>query len=193
MHITITGRLGSGKSTVAKILSEHDGYTYYSTGTIMRELAEEAGMSICDYNEMLKNNPEVDQQIDDRTRETAISRRDENIVFDSRMAWFFAPDTFKVYVTVDPAIAAARVKIDPRPGEPDSEVEIYRELEQRSRIEQARFIQFYGEGADYYNLQNYNLVVSSSHRTAEEVADVIRRALADYMADAEGHAHVEFL
>ena len=48
MHITITGRLGSGKSTVAKLIAQQHGYTYYSTGTIMRELAAEAGLSICE-------------------------------------------------------------------------------------------------------------------------------------------------
>ena len=45
MHITITGRLGSGKSTVAKLLVEKHGYTYYSTGNIMRELAQKAKFS----------------------------------------------------------------------------------------------------------------------------------------------------
>ena len=48
MHITITGRLGSGKTTVARMLAEKRSYTYYSTGNIMRELAAEAGLSICD-------------------------------------------------------------------------------------------------------------------------------------------------
>ncbi len=193
MHITITGRLGSGKSTVAKLIAAQHNYTYYSTGTIMRELAAEAGLSICDYNKLITNDPTEDRKIDDRTREVAISRRDEDIVFDSRMAWFFAPDTFKVYVTVDPAVAAARVKIDPRPGEPNSEVEIYGELEERSKVEQARFIKFYGEGADYYNWENYNLVIDSTHRTAEEVAGEIWTAFMAYCADPVGGAHVEML
>ena len=46
MHITITGRLGSGKSTVAKLIVENHGYTYYSTGNIMRELAAEAAFEV---------------------------------------------------------------------------------------------------------------------------------------------------
>ena len=32
MHITITGRLGSGKTTVCRILSDKYGYEIYSTG-----------------------------------------------------------------------------------------------------------------------------------------------------------------
>ena len=193
MHITITGRLGSGKSTVAKLIAAKHDYTYYSTGTIMRELAAEAGLSICDYNKRIADDPTEDRKIDDRTREVAIARRDENMVFDSRMAWFFAPDTFKVYVTVDPAVAAARVNIDPRPGEPNSEIEIYHELEERSKVEQARFIKFYGEGADYYNQKNYNLIIDSTTRTAEEVANAIWAAFEAYRADPVGNAYVEML
>ncbi len=193
MHITITGRLGSGKSTAAKIIVKKHGYSYYSTGVIMRLLAEEAGISILEYNQRCMDDPTEDRKIDDRTRAFAIEHKDEDLVFDSRMAWFFAPDTFKVYVTVDPAVAAARVQIDPRPGEPDSAVELYRELEERSKVEQARFIKFYGEGADYYNWQNFNLIIDSTHRTAEEVADDIWAAYEAYRADPIGRAHVEMV
>ena len=191
--VAVTGPNGSGKSTVAKILVAEHGYTYYSTGNIMRELAAEAGIGILEYNQRCVDDPTEDRKIDDRTREVAIRLKDEKLVFDSRMAWFFAPDTFKVYVTVDPATAARRVGIDPRPGEPASEVEIYEELEQRSKVEQARFIKFYGEGADYYDWNNFNLIVDSTSRTAAEVAEVIWQAFEAYQADPEGKAHVEVL
>ena len=195
MHITITGRLGSGKSTVAKILVEKHGYTYYSTGNIMRELAQEAGISILEYNQRCVSDPTEDKKIDDRTREVAIRMQEqgENLIFDSRMAWFFAPDTFKVYVTVDPCVAARRVGIDPRPGEPCSECEIYEELEQRSKVEQQRFIQFYGEGADYYDWNNFNLIVDSTSRTPDEIAAIIWTSYEAYKADPEGNRHKEYL
>lgn len=193
MHITITGRLGSGKSTVAKIIVDKYGYTYYSTGSIMRELAAERGVSLLEYNRLIENDPTEDKKIDDRTREVAIQRQNEKLVFDSRMAWFFAPDTFKVYVTVDPAVAAGRVHIDPRPGEPDSVVELYQELEDRSKVEQSRFIKFYGQGADYYDWNNYNLIIDSTNRTPEEVADTIWTAFCAYCEDPEKNAHVEAL
>lgn len=40
MNITITGNLGSGKSSVAKILQEK-GYEIFSTGKVFRQLAME--------------------------------------------------------------------------------------------------------------------------------------------------------
>ncbi len=192
-HITITGRLGSGKSTVAHMITEQYGFRYYSTGNIMRQLAEEVGLSICDYNKMIVNDPTEDKKIDDRTREVAIENQDVRMVFDSRMAWFFDPVSFKVYVTVDPGEAARRVHIDPRPGEPNSEVEIYLELEERSKVEQARFIKFYGKEADYFNWKNFNLVVDSTNRTPEEVTRVIWEAYQAYCQDPVANAYIEVL
>jgi len=39
MILTITGDLGSGKSTVAKLVSEKLKLKYYSTGSIFRKIA----------------------------------------------------------------------------------------------------------------------------------------------------------
>lgn len=44
MHITITGRLGSGKTTVCRILSDKYGYEIYSTGKINRAIAAERAL-----------------------------------------------------------------------------------------------------------------------------------------------------
>ena len=39
MLISITGKLGSGKSTICNILRERYGFEIFSTGTINREFA----------------------------------------------------------------------------------------------------------------------------------------------------------
>ena len=43
--ITISGMLGSGKSTVAKLLAQKLGYEYYSTGNAQREIAKKKAMT----------------------------------------------------------------------------------------------------------------------------------------------------
>ena len=45
MNITITGNLGSGKSSVAKIIVKK-GYEFVSTGNIFRQLAMQKGVSV---------------------------------------------------------------------------------------------------------------------------------------------------
>ena len=51
--ITITGALGSGKSTIAGILCEKLGFERYSTGQAQRKIAEKYGLQnalITDYS-----------------------------------------------------------------------------------------------------------------------------------------------
>ena len=99
MNITITGNLGSGKSSVAKILRER-GYEYSSTGNIFRQLAMEKGLSVEEFNRQVneaasRGDHSVDKMIDDTT--ARIGEERDNVVFDSRLAWHFAPKSFKVF------------------------------------------------------------------------------------------------
>jgi cytidylate kinase len=196
MHITITGKLGSGKSTVAKKLVELYGFEIFSTGAILRAAAAERGMDVLELNKELSakldSDRSMDDLIDNTTIRVAAERKDDKLIFDSRMAWHFVPDSFKVFVTVAPCVAAERVMKDPRPGEPAEDVdELCAELVERSKVEQARFQALYG--VDYYDYNNYNLVVDSSNRTPDEIVSIIWEGFNAYMADPAGFGHKELL
>jgi cytidylate kinase len=196
MHITITGKLGSGKSTVAKKLVEQYGFEIFSTGAILRAAAAERGMDVLELNKELSakldSDRSMDDLIDNTTIRVAAERKDDKLIFDSRMAWHFVPDSFKVFVTVAPCVAAERVMKDPRPGEPAEDVdELCAELVERSKVEQARFQALYG--VDYYDYNNYNLVVDSSNRTPDEIVAIIWEGFNAYMADPAGFGHKELL
>ena len=196
MHITITGKLGSGKSTVAKKLVEQYGFEIFSTGAILRAAAAERGMDVLELNKELSAKLDSDRSMDDLIDNTTIrvanERKDDKLIFDSRMAWHFVPDSFKVFVTVAPCVAAARVMKDPRPGEPcEDENALCAELVERSKVEQARFMQLYG--VDYYDYNNYNLVVDSSNRTPDEVVALIWEGFNAYVQDPAGYGHKEML
>ena len=196
MHITITGKLGSGKSTVAKKLVEQYGFEIFSTGAILRAAAAERGMDVLELNKELSakldSDRSMDDLIDNTTIRVAAERKDDKLIFDSRMAWHFVPDSFKVFVTVAPRVAAERVMKDPRPGEPAEDVdELCAELVERSKVEQARFQALYG--VDYYDYNNYNLVVDSSCRTPDEIVAIIWEGLNTYLQDPAGYGHKEML
>jgi cytidylate kinase len=196
MHITITGILGSGKSTVAKRLAELHGFEIFSTGAILRAAAAERGMDLLDLNKELNSKLDSDRSMDDLIDNTTIrvasERKDDKIIFDSRMAWHFVPGAFKVFVTVDPRVAAERVMKDPRPGEPAEDVdELCAELVERSRVEQARFQYLYG--VDYYDYKNFDLVVDSSHRTPDEVTAIVWEHCNAFLQDPAAYKHTELL
>ena len=173
MHIAITGKLGSGKSTAAANLSQILGYEIYSTGSIQRHAAAEMGITTLELNQRMMNDPSLDHVIDDTV--TAISKERDHIIFDSRMAWHFAHNAYRVFITVDDAEAARRVFAAER-----GDVESYRTVEEaeaslkeRSELERQRFISIYG--VDYNSPDNYDLVVDSTDMQPGEVAEIIAR------------------
>ena len=192
MHITITGMLGSGKSTICRILHDQYGFEIFSTGAIQREVAREKGVTTLELNEMMKTDHSLDDVIDKTTTRISRERKDDKLIFDSRMAWHFATDTFKIFLTIDPMVAAVRVMADPRAEEPYKTVEEARDmLIKRSRIERARFQELYG--VDYYDKNNFNLVVDTSSRSPDEVVRLIMESFEIYAADPQSNQHKEYL
>jgi len=170
--ITITGDLGSGKSSVAKELCKMLGYEYFSTGSIQRELAQKRGMNTLELNYHAEKNKEIDRLIDERL--VAINQEKKPYVLDSRLAWHFVKNSFKVYLTVEPGIAAKRVLKDKkRINEPDAKDEAGKALNllERKSAEDKRFKKNYG--VDCADLNNYDVVIDTSRSTAAEVSELI--------------------
>lgn len=173
MQIAFSGKLGSGKSTVCAILKEKYGYEIYSTGTIQRKIAEDMGISTLELNKRMSENPELDHIIDDAVVELSRARAGDNLIYDSRMAWHFAENTFKVYMYVDPNVAAKRVFLADR-----GDVEKYRDVNEaremliaRSVSENERFKDIYG--VDNFDYNNYDLIIDSTTATPEQIAEII--------------------
>ena len=185
MLMSITGKLGSGKSTVCNILKEQYGFEIFSTGTINREYARRLGISTLELNERLKSDPALDKEIDGTVTRLSIEKKDEKLVFDSRMAWHFAKDTFKIFLTIDPMEAATRVMKNQRGAEEhyDSVEDACQGLIKRGTVERERFIQIYG--VDYFDHNNFNLVVDTTRRTPEEIVGIIIENYNCYCADAK--------
>ena len=175
IKISITGDLGSGKSTVCQYLSKNYGLTVYSIGSIQRSLAEKYGMDIYEFNKYMETHTEIDEEID--TELAKIGKRNENMVLDSRMAWHFVPDSFKVYLSVQLDEAAKRIMNADRGA-----VESYSCLEEaknkiieRKRSENMRYINKYG--VDCSNPDNYDLIIDTTFLSPEEVAEQIMSAI----------------
>ena len=177
LKITISGDLGSGKSTVSRLLAERLQLQRYSTGDIQRRLAAERGMTSLEFNQLAEQDRSIDTLIDNGTIEIANSV--DRLVFDSRLAWHFVPDSIKIYLSVDPRVAAQRVAAAGR-----GSVESYQSVEEamalmnaRRQSEIERFIEYYGVNIDSY--RNFDLVVDTTYATPEEVADMICQLIAD--------------
>lgn len=180
MQIAFSGKLGSGKSTVCAILKEQYGYEIYSTGTVQRKIAEEMGITTLELNVRMASDPELDHIIDDTVTKISRERKGEKLIFDSRMAWHFAENTFKIYMYVDPTVAAKRVVAADRGNvEKYSSVEEARELLiTRSKEENKRYKSIYG--VDNFDYNNYDLIIDSTSATPEQIAETIIREANEY-------------
>lgn len=183
MLISITGKLGSGKSTVCNLLKDRYGFEIYSTGAFQREVAREMGITTLELNKRLREDPSLDYVIDDAVKKLSIERAQDKLIFDSRMAWHFAEQSFKIFLTIEPCEAARRVMLNQRGCEEfyADEKEACEKLIERSQVEQARFMQIYG--VDYYDFNNFDLIVDTTARTPDEIIDIIMAAYESYVAD----------
>lgn len=169
--ITITGDLGSGKSVVSKRLREILGFEIYSTGKVQREIAARLGMSTLELNQYSDTHPEIDEEIDSAF--IRLNQEPAGYIVDSRLAWFFMPGSFKVFLTVPVEVAAQRIMNDPTRNSEryQDAVQAVAELRARKASENQRFLEKYN--ADCTNMGNFNLVINTSDFSPNEVADQI--------------------
>lgn len=174
VKISITGDLGSGKSTICRYLKEQYGLNIYSIGQIQRSMAQRFNMDVLAFNKYMESHPEIDEEIDAEL--IKIGRQDEDMVLDSRMAWHFVPDTFKVYLKVDVEEAARRIMKDQR-----GEVECYRTPEnavisliERKKSENLRYSSKYG--VDCSDMKNFDFILDATSLSPEEAGERIIQA-----------------
>jgi cytidylate kinase len=184
--VTLSGDIGGGKSSVARILKEALGFQLISAGGIQREIAASMGLTTLQLNERSAKDRSVDDRIDSHTQR--LGETGDHIIVDSRLAWHFIPAAYKVFLSVDPAIGAERVFEASRSDEDHGSLaEALENNLTRTRLEAVRFRTLYGiELRDY---RNYDLVVDTSFTSPQQVASIIEAGFRARNA-GEPFAHV---
>ena len=172
MIITISGDIGSGKSTTGKILCKKLRFEYLSTGAIQRRIAEEMGLTTLELNLLTESRLDIDHKIDSYTR--ALNDSKENYVVDSRLAWHFIPSSYKVFLRCDQHTAAKRISGDTKrtSDEKNRDVKhLIKKISQRRRSERDRFRKIYN--IDFEDLSNYDLIIDSTFFLPDEIAQMV--------------------
>ena len=171
MIISVAGKPGSGKSTVARRLAARLGIDHVSAGDFMREMAADRGLSVHEFGAIAEGDSAIDRAIDDRSR--VLGEQRDGFIIDARLAWYFIPRSIKVFLDVSIAVAADRIYGDRRGSEVENvDVEATREnIRTRMASESRRYDDYYG--IDYLDLENYDIVVDTSDLTVDEVVDAV--------------------
>ena len=168
--ITVSGQLGSGKSTVVNLLAQKLGWATYSTGQAQRKIAEKMGISTLELNRLAVSDKTIDEQIDAVFKNPPW--RDNPCVVDSRLAFHFLPKSFKVCLKVSPNEAAKRVFFANRSNEKYKSIdEALQYLNQRRKLEQEHFLKNYQLDIESDDL--FDLIIDTSNLSPEQICQII--------------------
>ena len=181
MIITITGKPCSGKGTVAKEFCKKHNFEYICTGDMFRSYAKQFGYdNILSFQEQDSRVKQIDKLVDDKVAEIGKTRANENIVIDSRLAWYFVPNSFKVFIDVDNVTAGERLLSANRDTEKSSSLEdAITMLQSRWNVENERYLELYQ--VNNLNLNNYDFVIDSSKLTPEKVVEEIHESYSNFI------------
>ncbi|MBW3004181.1 cytidylate kinase family protein [Candidatus Woesearchaeota archaeon] len=167
MIITISGTLGSGKSTVAKILCKEFNLKYYYTGSKFRQLAEERGLDIHEFAKIAEKDRSIDIELDNWQKN--LGKTEDNFLLDGHIAFHFVPSSIKIFLDGKIEERARRIFTDKVRKETNLTFEDTLEnIKKREASERKRFMEYYG--IDHHDKKNFDLVVDTTDIPAKEVA-----------------------
>jgi cytidylate kinase len=182
--ITIAGRPGSGKSTASKSIASALGYDHFSSGDLFRSIISERGIELTHANLIAEEIADIDHAVDAKLKE--IGETESRRVIDSRMAWFWIPESFKVFLDLDLTIAATRVLASIDASRTDNEdvpsdpLEYAESLKKRLDGEAKKYQRLYS--ANPYDVTNYDLVVDTSLHDSEQTREIILREFINWQS-----------
>lgn len=174
--ITITGTLGSGKSSTADLVAKELGFRRFSSGDFMRKIALEMGMSLNELSIKAQTDENIDKKIDEEVRKAGEM---ENIVIDSRLAFHWIPESFKVYLDLPPEIAKERIlnnlkenELRRQSEESATSEDIHAKIISRRESEKKRYKEIYGI-EDHADKSNFDLVIDTNKNNLDQVVNII--------------------
>ena len=184
--ITLGGMPGSGKSSTGRKLAELLGYKRLSSGDFFRDMAHKRGISVEEINKVAENDISLDHATDAWIRTQG---ENQDFVIDSRTAFHWIPNAFKVFLKLDPHVAAQRtflhIQKEGRIGQiAVSAEDVYEKTLARIDSERNRYATLYG--LDYTDESQYDLIVDTGPNDLETVVGVIADAYKIWLAEAMG-------
>lgn len=168
MTIIVSGKPGSGKTTIIKLLSEKLGLKYIDGGKIFRKMAEDHNMNLVKFQELCNKDYSFDKKLDEKLIEYA---KKNNIVMESRVLPYIIDKknikAFKVFLHASDKV---RIKRMVRRGE-GSYKEVLEEDKIRTENDRKRYKEVYG--IDTNDLSVYDLIVNTDDKTPNEITDII--------------------
>lgn len=170
MIITISGKPGAGKSSVAKLVAKKLNLKHYSAGDMWRRLARKKKITILQLNQLAENNQQYDRELDKQVAE--LGKKQDDFIIDSRLAFHFIPDSIKIFLDCSLQTRAHRILKDTRIDEDNLTLaDTINKIKKREQSEVKRYKQLYHVAM--YDKKQFDLVLSTTHASIAEVTKKI--------------------
>lgn len=168
--ITIFGWVGSGKTSVGKELAKRLGYEFISTGNIFRAEAAELGITMHELEQLYNADLNRDKAFDEKIVAYVASRN--NYLIDSRLAWYFIPETIKIKLVASESKrierVAARDKVTPEQAAHD--------INFRENASKKRYLDLYGI-TEIAPDHIFDYILDTTSLNFEEVVEALEKFL----------------
>jgi len=166
VRVTISGPPGSGKSTVASLLSERLGLEVVSAGDIFRGMAKENKMTLEEFSHLAEKSWDIDIELDKRMLATI--KDSGSGIFEGRMTGYICYlndiEALKIHISAPTKVRQRRVM----KRESKDHDTVLKEMRERETSERKRYNSIYGY--DLGDLAIYDLVIDSSTQKPAEIA-----------------------
>lgn len=170
--VTLGGLPGAGKTTVAKKAADELGIKHVNIGEIFRGLAEARAMTLEEFGEFARRNPDIDKSIDAKTLELA---KGGNVLLEGRLTGPMLKrngvQAFQVWLEAPLKVRAER--ISKRDGL--SAASAVAATQAREKVEWDRYFEIYG--IDLRDTSGYDLVIDTGDKPPEAVTKEITAAV----------------
>jgi cytidylate kinase len=143
----------------------------------MRKIALEMGVSLNELGQLAEQDDgKIDGKIDAEVKKAGDN---EKIIVDSRLAFHWIPESFKVYLDLPAEIAKERIwenlkknKLRMDSEHAGSAQEVYQKITERLQSERKRYKELYGI-ENHTDENNFDLVIDTDKNNLAEVAEII--------------------
>jgi len=174
--VTIAGAPGSGKSSTANLVADELEFKRFSSGDFFRQVGIELGLSVTETNIRAETDPKIDEMTDQKLRD--LNNGPEKLVIDSRTAYHWIPESFKVYLDLPAEIAKERIfnnlkenKLRQESEKVSTPNEVYERIRERYDSEQKRYWDLYKINSTDRN--NFDLIIDTNKNNLKEVVGII--------------------
>lgn len=176
MKITIFWLAWSWTSTIWKKLSKHLWYKFMSSWNIMRSWASELWISLYEFEDKIaKNDHNFDKKLDNKVKDFWL--KNNNFVFESRLAWYFIQDSFKIYLHCDETERYSRIHLREKWDLQDI---IYKNTK-RERGVVKRYKSVYPDILFPPDKKDFDLVIDSTNIKPDEILEIIIVKIREYI------------